>query len=196
MKPESIAVTVRAALMDRDFCNLAEAAADETTLYFRNKVTGKVVPPEIILEWIELTGRTPEYTHTDCDAANDLMTAAALLQLHGYKEQAKKTLKHAFYLQCLHATEDGRLELLEKTLQSAKQQAVAKKPRNKNYDEAMRIARNTWDKYPGASKGQLCKNLKKHFNNGVSVDRLDAWFTDAGIVPPKPQKYTSFSLVL
>ncbi|EOX8433752.1 hypothetical protein [Salmonella bongori] len=195
MKIESLAMTIDAALIDKRLRELAGKSSEEVKIFYYDIKTKEEIPAEMVLEWIGVTGRIPRFSNTGCEEADDLFTSAGLLQLHGYLEQAKKTLKHAFYLSSLHHTEGDRLERLEKTLHSAKQQAVAKKPRNKNYNEAMRIAKKTWEKYPCASKGQLCENLRKHFNNGVSVDRLDAWFTEAGIVPPRPPKYTSFCLV-
>lgn len=73
---------------------------------------------------------------------------------------------------------------------------IAKKPRNPHYAEAMRIAKATWEKYPGASKGQLCRSLNEYFNGKVSIDTLDSWIKKEKIQPPKPEKNTSFMLVI
>ncbi|ELQ6219980.1 hypothetical protein R2320_001213 [Cronobacter turicensis] len=73
---------------------------------------------------------------------------------------------------------------------------IAKKPRNKYHEQAINIAKATWQAYPGASMGKLCEKLRNHFNGGVSLDTLERWIKAAKIRPPKPEKYTSFSLVI
>lgn len=73
---------------------------------------------------------------------------------------------------------------------------IAKKPRNPHYAEAMRIAKATWEKYPGASKGQLCRSLNTYFNGKVSIDTLDSWIKKEKIQPPKPERNTSFTLII
>ncbi|MFJ5408108.1 hypothetical protein [Pectobacterium punjabense] len=85
---------------------------------------------------------------------------------------------------------------IERDAYRKKLQENAKKPRNPHHDEAIQIASLTWEKFPGASKGAMCKKLHKHFKSRVSVDTLDIWIRKAGIQPPRPEKNTGFFLVI
>lgn len=193
---EFISLACYSVITDKKLYKLADEYAQQTDLVFYDKNTGDIIPNDVALDVILSTGKAPWFKDTGCEGANDLFISASLLQAHGHTEQARKTLKHAHYLLFQHTTEPERLGNIEDILKSSRQQSIAKKPRNKNYDEAMRIAKATWNKYPAASKGQMCKNISKHFNGGVSVDRLDAWIKEAGIQPPRPKKHTSFALVI
>ena len=192
---EFISLACYSIFTDRKLYKAAEEAAEQAEMVFYDKNTGALIPGDKALEVILSTGKAPWFKDTGCDGANDLFISASLLQAHGHIEQAKKTLKHAHYLLLQHHTEPERLGQIEDVLKSSRQQSIAKKPRNPHYSEALRIAKSTWEKYPGAAKGQLCENLRKHFNGGVSIDRLDAWIKEAEIQPPRPEKYTSFVLV-
>ncbi|ULR31766.1 hypothetical protein MJO48_03375 [Dickeya fangzhongdai] len=88
------------------------------------------------------------------------------------------------------------LNKIERDAYQKKLQENAKKPRNRHHDEAIQIASLTWEKFPGASKGSMCKKLHKYFNGQVSVDTLDIWIRKAGIQPPRPAKNEGFSLVI
>ena len=88
-----------------------------------------------------------------------------------------------------------KLANMLESVKSVRQQAIAKKPRNPHYSEAIRIADATWKKYSGASKAKMCENLYKYFGGKVGADTLDRWIKDAGIQPPRPEKFTSFTLV-
>lgn len=70
------------------------------------------------------------------------------------------------------------------------------KPRNKNYEVAVRILKRTWAKHPGAPKKSLFKAVKNHLNGGVSEDSLRAWAKAEGISPDPLIKKTSFTLVV
>ncbi|EAO7484802.1 hypothetical protein O0466_000432 [Salmonella enterica] len=91
--------------------------------------------------------------------------------------------------------EAEKIKNIETVIKLSRQKAIAKKPRNPHYNEALRIAKATWERYPCAAKGPLCRNLRKHFNGKVSVDRLDVWIKEAELQPPRPERYTSFVLV-
>lgn len=193
---EYISMACYTGITDRNTHKLAGERAEECEgFYFYDKKTGETIPDELALEVILSTGTPPWIEKSGCEITDDMLVSAALLHGYGHKEQAKKMLKHALYILWQHKTEDTRLKKLEEVFKSSRQKTIAKKPRNKHYDEVMRIAKDTWEKYPAASKGQMCENLSKHFNGGVSADRIDIWIKNSGIQPPKPQKYTSFALV-
>ncbi|ELY4598213.1 hypothetical protein SM003_000779 [Cronobacter malonaticus] len=149
-----------------------------------------------LIKYIQESGIPPRTKTSGCEEADELFLSAALLELHGYLKQAQKTRKNAYYLLIQKDFLMEKLSKIEQIIKNARQKVASSKPRNKNYDSAISIAKATWEKYPGASKGSLCRALRNHFNGGVSVDRLDAWIKKAAIQPPKPEKYTSFVLVI
>ena len=194
--PEFISMVCHSVFAERNMYKKAEEIAQKCEFDFFDKNTGEIIPDDVAIEWMLSSGDTPYIKDSGCEAADDLFLSATLLRAHGHVEQAKKTMKHALYLLWQSKTEADRLSALEHVFSSARQRTIAKKPRNKHYDEVIRIAKATWEKYPAASKGQMCENLSKHFNGGVSADRIDVWIRNAGIQPPKPKKHTSFALVI
>lgn len=136
------------------------------------------------------------FDKTECETANEFFEAAFLLKLHGHKEHSQKIMKQAYYQLLLWHNEFQKITGIEDVILSTRQQVISSKPRNPNHDETIRIAKATWEKYPGASKERLCKKLRDHFNGRVSVDSLNSWVKKANIQPPKPGVYTSFLLVI
>ncbi|EHM40244.1 hypothetical protein [Hafnia alvei] len=88
------------------------------------------------------------------------------------------------------------IEKIEKKAISNKQREVSQRPRNKHYSQAINIIIATWIVYPAASKTRLCKEIHEYFNGGVSENSLHDWIDKNGLQPPRPNKYTSFSLVI
>ncbi|MGN5575836.1 hypothetical protein [Enterobacter sp. Lyrl_3] len=78
----------------------------------------------------------------------------------------------------------------------AKLQENAKKARNRHSAQALKIAKATWRKYPGASLGQMCEKIRAYFNNEISIDTLKRGIKSAGIRPKSPNERKSFSLVI
>ncbi|AHK18663.1 hypothetical protein [Yersinia similis] len=123
-------------------------------------------------------------------------TSALFLESQGCKDMAK-TLFEDVYADSLREVMYPEIEsIISSKTFNERQRNNAKKPRNPHYAEAIRIAILTWKRYPGASKGAMCKNLHKHFSGRVSIDRLGEWIKEKGIQPPKPKVYTSFTLIL
>ncbi|ULH10634.1 hypothetical protein MF265_22385 [Serratia marcescens] len=73
---------------------------------------------------------------------------------------------------------------------------IARRPRNKLHDEAIRIIKGTWHRYPSASKTALCKAVNEYFSNKISIKTLERWIDKYNLMPDKPQKYSSFTLVV
>lgn len=73
---------------------------------------------------------------------------------------------------------------------------IARRPRNPLHDEAIKIIKDTWLSYPTASKTSLCKAVNEHFSNKVSIKTLERWIDKYGLMPEKPQKYSSFTLIV
>lgn len=137
-----------------------------------------------------------KYFRKEPPEAEKKFRAMLMLQYKGKVELAQviadsieeDRLRKKYYPQLLNKIENDSYR--------HKLQENAKRPRNPHYDEAMRIARLTWQKFPGASKGAMCKKLQEHFKEGVSIDTLDRWIKKAKIQPPQPTAHTSFTLVL
>ncbi|MFW0857482.1 hypothetical protein QMS86_16365 [Cronobacter dublinensis] len=149
-----------------------------------------------IIKYIQENGIPPQTKTSGCEEADELFLSAALLEFHGYFEQAQKTRKHAYYLLIQNQVQVEKLSNIEQIIKNTQQKVASSKPRNKNHESVISIAKATWEKYPGASMGKLCEKLRTHFNGGVSLDTLERWIKAAKIRPPKPEKYTSFSLVI
>lgn len=193
---EFIAAACYSVLTDKEISKYAAELSKDTTFHPYYVINGESLHNEDVLRNIQETGQFPTFKTTGCEAADDLFLSAALLSFHGYTEQSQKTLKHAYYYLLQDHIEAEKLGRIEDIIKNTKQKIISGKPRNKNYNEAIAIAKATWAKYPAAGKGNLCRALQSYFNGGVSIDRLNAWIKKAGIQPPKPDKYTSFSLVI
>jgi len=88
------------------------------------------------------------------------------------------------------------LRAIQDNAYKEKLKETAKRPRNKHYCDAIKIAKATWAKYPAASKNGMCQKLHEHFKGQVSSDTLDRWIKAAKIKPRVKSKATSFSLVV
>ncbi|MBN3071151.1 hypothetical protein H4F33_03250 [Pectobacterium brasiliense] len=126
-------------------------------------------------------------------------SAAILMYFQGQREIAQSLvdavyasmLRKKYYPQAFNKAEENAYK--------SKLREVARKPRNPNYEEAMRIASSTWKKFPKASKGAMCVKLQDFFERKgrkVSIDTLDKWIKKSKIQPPKPDVYVNFSLVI
>ncbi|MDW2742759.1 hypothetical protein [Atlantibacter subterraneus] len=122
--------------------------------------------------------------------------AAILLYFQSQFEMAQ-TIADMVYADRLRARIYPRI--LRDTRENAyreKLKETAKRPRNKHYYDAIKIAKATWAKYPAASKNGMCQKLHEHFKGQVSSDTLDRWIKAAKIKPRVKSKATSFSLVV
>ncbi|UMO88125.1 hypothetical protein HP572_00470 [Pectobacterium sp. PL64] len=134
-------------------------------------------------------------THEDTKS----FCAAVLMYFQGEREIAQ-SLADTVYASMLRRKYYPRLfNKVEDSAYKSKLREVARKPRNPNYDEAIRIASLTWKKFPKASKGSMCRKLHDFFKEKkkkVSIDTLDKWIRNSKIQPPKPNAYVNFSLVV
>lgn len=130
------------------------------------------------------------------ESDSQAMGAYILLYLQSQFEMAQ-TIADRLYADRLRARIYPRvLRSLRENAYREKLKETAKKPRNKHYSEAIRIAKVTWDKHPTASKNGMCQKLHEHFKGQVSTDTLERWIKSAKIKPRLKSKTTSFSLVL
>lgn len=128
----------------------------------------------------------------------DVKTWSAGIMLH---HQGQTELAQAMY-DAVYATNSRRKiyshiePKLKEKFAKEKLQEIAKKTRNPHRDSALKIAKATWQKYPGASLGQMCEKIRSHFNNEISIDTLKRGIKSTGIRPKFPKDRKSFSLVI
>lgn len=71
---------------------------------------------------------------------------------------------------------------------------------NKHYDEALCIARNTWNKYPNASVAGLSEEIYSHlrskWNDAPVSDTVKTWLKESGLNPDVKPKNRNFKLLL
>lgn len=128
--------------------------------------------------------------------SREIVLSACVMHFLGFDDVSTSILKAAFFNEEMKF---GQLKFVyygNSVITNYKQSKISSKPRNPHYAEALRIATLTWKKYPGASKKAMCENLKKHFDGEVSIDSLNSWIKKQKIQPPKPERHTSFCLVL
>lgn len=132
-----------------------------------------------------------------CSEAESKAFGAATLLYSQSQFEIAQTIADRLYADRLRARiYPGILQATRENGYREKLKETAKKPRNKHYSEAVRIAKVTWDKYPTASKNGMCQKLHAHFKGQVSIDTLDRWIKSAKIKPRLKSKTTSFSLIL
>lgn len=85
---------------------------------------------------------------------------------------------------------------VEKDVISHVNKAKASKPRHVHYEEVISVIKATWEKYPNASQTGIHEALCSHYYGKVSRNALAKWISKSGLRPPKPEKYSSFELVL
>lgn len=96
-------------------------------------------------------------------------------------------LKKDFYL--------NQSKFIDALIRRESSKSIARCPRNKHYDVAVRMLKRTWERHPGAPKKSLFKAVCNDFSGGVSVDSLKRWAKAEGLGPDPSVKKTSFSLV-
>ncbi|EAT7397336.1 hypothetical protein E3N32_07975 [Salmonella enterica] len=127
---------------------------------------------------------------------NDLVFSACILHFIGLDNISLSLLKSAFFNESMKL---GQLHFVyhsSKVAERLKQRVNSSQPRNRNYAMAIKIIRDTWDLYPAASKNEMCSKLHLHFKGTVSKDTIKRWIKKSNLQPPKPAKYTAFSLVI
>lgn len=128
--------------------------------------------------------------------ASIMFSSAILLSAQGFNNMAQSLMDQVHAAELRKKYYPVAFESIKEKAYRKKMSENAAKPRNKHYEEAIRILKRTWDKYPGASKKSLFKAVKNHLNGGVSEDSLRAWAKAEGMSPDPFIKKTSFTLVV
>ena len=173
---------------------ILEQANKACKFYLRNEISKKEVLD--LIDTFSSNGNAPFTDVFKLNESNELVFSACVMHFMGLDESADSLLKVAFYNENMKL---GQLHFVyhsSKIVESLKQRVNSSQPRNPNYALAMEIIRNTWRKHPAASKAGMCAKLHQHFNGAVSKDTIKRWIKKSKLQPPKPEKYTAFSLVL
>ncbi|AOR63834.1 hypothetical protein [Pectobacterium wasabiae] len=177
----------------------AEERARSHKFTFVSNITREPLSKERALECMLDDRFVFEHDKRDspCPDADDIFKAAGVLHLYGQDELSNKLLIHAYQklIDCQLA--HVKLSGIEDVIKSSRQKTISSKPRKPQYQkEALRIARLTWEKYPGASKKRMCEKIRDHFDGRVSLKSLDNWIKKEKIQPPPPKEYVIFRLIL
>lgn len=125
-----------------------------------------------------------------------LKQAYDLLRLAKCNNTADEILKIFRVELCELLLGELRVKLRYKEIQSEKAKENASKPRHKYYDEVISVIKATWDKYPNASQTGILEALCSHYYGKVSRNALNSWIVNSKLRPARPQKYSSFELVI
>ncbi|MEQ5221410.1 MULTISPECIES: hypothetical protein [Providencia] len=84
-------------------------------------------------------------------------------------------------------------KLYKKLIISEDRRNAGKKNEHKSKQEIINVMEKTWAKYPSMSQTTMIKKIRERYK--VSEKSLLTWIKENGLLPPKPQKYTSGELV-
>lgn len=146
--------------------------------------------PELSIAFVEKYGvKLP-------DEDVKIWCAGMMLNYQGQTEMAQ-AMYDAVYASELRRNLYAHIEpKLKEKYGRAKLQENAQRPRNPHHDLALKIAKETWKKYPGASLGQMCEKIRGYFNNEISIDTLKRGIKKAKIRPKSLKERKSFTLVI
>ncbi|XBS69918.1 hypothetical protein ABK905_00575 [Acerihabitans sp. KWT182] len=130
------------------------------------------------------------------DNSEEILMSACVMHFLGFNQHAKTLLKTAFKSETFMHSQLQFIYHASNVITKYKQKLRSSKPRNAYYEQAIKIIKNTWLKYPAASKAAMCSKLHTHFSGKISKDTLDRWIKKSKLQPPKPGKYIGFNLVI
>lgn len=122
--------------------------------------------------------------------------SALIFEIMGFSDLSL-TMKMEFYTRIINDIfKDSVMQKIEKDVISNVNREKASKPRHQYHEEIMAVIKATWEKYPNASQTGIHEALCSHYYGKVSRNSLAKWISSSGLRPPKPDKYSSFELVL
>ncbi|BES86295.1 hypothetical protein PEC302110_33920 [Pectobacterium araliae] len=121
-------------------------------------------------------------TDIPTDDVKALMVAIAMLEVLGLENSAfalrKATARYDLYRGIEPVVLGAVVNDETNNRISEKNRSNAQGPRHRHYDDAIKIMRDTWGKYPNASKNGMVEKLHSHFNEEVSRQSLQKWIKD------------------
>ncbi|EDF8222692.1 TPA: hypothetical protein I8627_000244 [Citrobacter freundii] len=131
---------------------------------------------------------------------SDMLKAAAILEVMGFERLSAQMRKRYGELFVETLMSGVREEAYAKKIISEDRSKAKKGKTNKHHTEALRIAKDTWEKYPNASLAGLSEeiyaHLHKQWNDLPVAGTIKTWLQDSGMNPDVKPKNRNFKLVL
>lgn len=145
----------------------------------------------------ERTEGTIDYQSSEL---SDMLKASAVLEIMGFERLSRQMRKR--YGEMLVETLMGGLRQLEhaKKVISEDRRKARKGKTNRHRITALKIASDTWGKYPNASLAGLSEDiyfhLKKLWKDVPVVGTVEKWLKESGLNPDVRPKNRNFELIL
>lgn len=119
-----------------------------------------------------------------------LIKAATILELLGMDNTSREIRKHLYVVGQYKVIENYMMNCIvhdeARGVISEKNSENASGPKNKYYDESLKIMVSTWRKYPLASKNGMIEKLVEHFGKDkISQSSVKRWIKDNKLGPLK-----------
>ncbi|EPH2928128.1 hypothetical protein RFD97_003613 [Klebsiella pneumoniae] len=140
---------------------------------------------------------TLNYENSDM---SDMLKASAILEVMGFERLANQMRKR--YGEMFVETLMGSLRQIEyaKKVISEDRSKARRGKTNRHHVTALKIAADTWDKYPHASLAGLSEeiyiHLKSKWNDKLVLSTVYTWLKESGLNPDVKVKNRDFKLVL
>lgn len=142
---------------------------------------------------LEGGGLSPSFSLKE---SRNALLSASVMHFLGFASVALEIIQSAMVSEKLKFEQLHIAHKSSVIMERYKQHLKSAKPRNTHYEEAIKIISDTWSKYPAASKAGMCSKLHHYFNGAVSKDSINRWIKKSKLQPPKPERYTAFSLII
>lgn len=131
---------------------------------------------------------------------SDILKSAAILEVMGFERLAVQMRRRYAELFIETLMSGVREEAYTKKIISEDRSKAKKGKTNKHHTEALRIAKDTWDKYPNASLAGLTEEIYAHlhrkWNDLPVAGTIKTWLQDSGMNPDVKPKNRNFKLVV
>lgn len=131
---------------------------------------------------------------------SDLLKSAAILEVLGFERLAVQMRRRYAELFIETLMSGVREEAYAKKIISEDRSKAKKGKTNKHHTEALRIAEDTWAKYPNASLAGLTEEIYAHlhrkWNDLPVAGTIKKWLQDSGMNPYFKPKNRKFKLVV
>ncbi|ECG2981501.1 hypothetical protein EWG90_05970 [Salmonella enterica subsp. enterica serovar Derby] len=136
----------------------------------------------------------------DMPALNDLVKSSAILELLGFDMLARKLRAQCGEAFAKMIMAQKINESYVKKIISEDRSKARKGKTNRHYDSALRIAMDTWDKYPNASLAGMTEEIHSHlrskWNDTPTAETIKSWLKKSNLYPDAKPKNRDFKLVI
>lgn len=129
-----------------------------------------------------------------------LLKSAAILEVLGFERLAKQMRKLFSELLTENFMSGIREDAYAKKIISQDRSKAGKGNINPHKNAAIKIAKDTWDKYPNASQGGMTDELYHYFRkkrkDNPASGAIKSWLAESGLNPNVKPKNRDFTLVI